>query len=74
MYFITVNKIRRILDLYYKTHPIMFQTGFVKMTEQTDRDVCYGHTLAYDAPELKRGPPKDIYSVGCMAYEIVMGW
>ncbi|XP_053397107.1 uncharacterized protein LOC123551660 isoform X2 [Mercenaria mercenaria] len=56
-------------------YPVL--TGFVKMTDKSDMEGNEAYTPAYVAPEHLRGNRDtaiDIFSVGCMAYEIITGW
>ena len=46
------------------------------MSDEVDIEGSEAYTPAYAAPEHLRGnrePPIDIFSVGCMAYEIITG-
>ncbi|XP_060584176.1 3-phosphoinositide-dependent protein kinase B-like [Ruditapes philippinarum] len=56
-------------------YPVL--TGFVKMSDQSDIEGSEAYTPAYAAPEHhrgNRGTAADIFSVGCVAYEIITGW
>jgi serine/threonine protein kinase len=47
------------------------------MSDQSDIEGSEAYTPAYAAPEHhrgNRGTAADIFSVGCVAYEIITGW
>ncbi|KAH3729615.1 uncharacterized protein LOC127853091 isoform X1 [Dreissena polymorpha] len=50
--------------------------GYIKRIEGPDVDPLDVHTQTYSAPERfrgRRGPYVDVFSIGCLAYEIITG-
>ncbi|KAH3729645.1 hypothetical protein DPMN_055620 [Dreissena polymorpha] len=76
LYVVQVHVSTAYSKLCYMNHSLPHQGGYIKRIEGPDVDPLDVHTQTYSAPERfrgRRGPYVDVFSIGCLAYEIITG-